>query len=246
MFLRLPFYIANFLAGFVSTQSKRHVLRGHINAFFYTPMMMRIVKRIYGEKTKTVKFVRQHTPSRVVCVVNDKYFIKIFKHNLGKRLKNFEFLVNYAHDHMNVNIPRVHALENNHGYVTELIDGRDIYGFDSQFVLKNEEKILQQVVKIIAQGQSIDVHKFLNPERFSVALESPGKNTKAEPITSDSVLLHGDLNLRNFLFDDDLNIVGLIDFDGMRITNDKDKDIQNFMKYWNRYKENAKKQTPLK
>ncbi len=242
----LPFYIANFLAGFVSPQSKRHVLRGHVNAFFYTPMMMRFIKRVYGEKTHNVKFVRQHTPSRCVCVINDKYFVKIFKHNKGTRLADFEFLVNYVRNRMQVAIPRVYTSKNNHMYVTKLIKGREIYDFDSDFVLKHEKKILQNVSKIISELQSIDVQKIPNNERFCVALESLAKNANTEPITSDSVLSHGDMNLRNFLFDDDLNIVGLIDFDGMCITNDKDKDMQNFMKYWNRYKENAKKQTPLK
>ncbi|MBR4626025.1 MAG: hypothetical protein IKO56_10880, partial [Alphaproteobacteria bacterium] len=59
------------------------------------------------------------------------------------------------------------------------------------------------------------------------------------PITDESVLAHLDLNVRNFLFDDYMNIIGLIDFDSLSITNDKNKDMQIFMKYWNRYKEKA-------
>lgn len=239
--ITLPFYIANIMAGFVKSQPKRHSLRGHLNAFLYTPTMARLIKKFYGEKTRTVKFVRQHTPSRCVCVINDKYFVKIFKKNMGNRLANFEFLVNYVRDKMNVAIPVVYASKNKHMYVTELINGHSIYDFDPEFVLKNEQKILNGVSKIISQLQSINIQQIPNNERFCVALESASKHISPEPITKDSVLLHGDMNLRNFLFDDDLNICGLIDFDGLCITNDKNKDMQNFMKYWNRYKENNKK-----
>ena len=229
------------MAGFVISQPKRHALRGHVNAFLYTPTMTRLIKKIYGVKTYNVKFVRQHTPNRCVCVINDRYFIKIFKKNMGNRLANFEFLVNYVREKMPVVIPKVFAAENKHMYVTELIKGKSIYDFDVAFVLKNEEKILKNVSKIISDLQSINVHEIPDNERFCVALESPSKNVKIEPITNESVLSHGDMNLRNFMFDDDLNICGLIDFDGMRITNDKNKDMRNFMKYWNRYKENSKK-----
>lgn len=244
--ITLPFYIANIMAGFVAAQPKRHAMRGRVNAFLYTPTMARLIKKVYSEKTETVKFVRQHTPSRCVCVINDKYFVKIFKKNLGTRLSDFEFLVNYVRKHMDITIPRVYASKNKHMYVTELIDGHSIYDFDPKFVLKHEQKILKNVEKIISDLQAIDIKKIPNNERFCVALESTSKNTPVEEITDDSVLSHGDMNVRNFMFDDDLNICGLIDFDGMKITNDRAKDMQNFMKYWNRYKENSKKQTPPK
>lgn len=225
------------MAGFVKNQSKRHTLRGHVNAFLYTPTMTRFIKRVYGEETQTVKFVRQHTPSRFVCVINDKYFVKIFRHNLGTRLKNFEYIVNYIRKFISVPIPMVYASNNKHMYVTQLIDGKSIYDFDKKFVLKNEKKILTQVSKIIKELQSIDLKKIPDLQRFQIALESTSRNIKTEQITDKSVLSHGDLNVRNFLFDDDLNICGLIDFDGLCLTNDKDKDMKIFMKYWNRYQE---------
>ena len=156
---------------------------------------------------------------------------------------DFEFLVNYVRHKMPVKIPKVYVAKNNHMYVTELVSGYSIYDFDPKTVLKNEKKILKGVTKIISDLQSIDIKKMSNPERFCVALDAPSKNTPVEAITNDSVLLHGDMNVRNFIFDQDLNICGLIDFDGMRITNDKNADMKNFMKYWNRYKENSKKQT---
>ena len=239
--ITLPFYIANIMACFIKNRDKRHVLRGRVNAFLFTPAMARFVHRIYGEKTETVKFVRQHTPSRCVCVINDKYFIKIFRKNYGTRLKDFEFLVNYVQKKMKVTIPTVFASKNGHMYVTEIIKGRCIHDFDPEFVLKHEQKILNQVENIIHELQSIDVQKIPNKERFCVALESPQRDVETKPITNKSILVHNDMNVRNFMFDDDLNICGLIDFDGLCIMNDSDKDMKNFMKYWNRYKDNNKK-----
>ena len=239
--ITLPFYIANIMAGFVVSKAKRHILRGRVNTFFYRSTMARFIKHVYGEKIKDVKFVRQHTPDRCVCVINDKYFVKIFKKNKGAHLANFEFLVNYVRDNLKVAIPQVFIAKNNHMYVTELMPGRGIYDFDTKFVLKNEEKILNNVSQVISDLQSIDIHKIRDAQRFCIPLESTTNNPQIEPITKDSVLSHGDMNLRNFLFDDDLNIIGLIDFDSMAITNDKNKDMQNFIKYWNRYKENSQK-----
>jgi hypothetical protein len=244
--ITLPFYIANFMAGFVKSQDKRHILRGRVNTFFYTPTMARFIRRVYSEKTQTVKFVRQHTPSRCVCVINDKYFIKIFKKNYGTRIKDFEFLVNYVQKKMKISIPTVFAAKNGHMYVTEIIQGHCIYDFEPEFVLKHEQKILNQVADVIHGLQSIDVKKIPNNERFCVALESPSHNAKIESITNNSILVHNDMNVRNFMFDNDLNICGLIDFDGLCIMNDADRDMKNFMKYWNRYKDNNKKQIPPK
>ena len=242
--ITLPFYISNILAGFVKTQAKRHLLRGRVNSFFYTPTMMKFIKETYGEKTENVKFVRQHTPSRFVSVINNKYFIKVFKHNMGSRLKDFEFLVNYVRDFMDVPIPKVYVSKNNHMYVTEMLDGFSIHYFDKEFVLKHEEKIINQVKKIISQLQSINVHKIPDAERFQSPLEKTDKKIQTEKLTPESVLAHNDMNVRNFLFDKDLNICGLIDFDGLSITNDKNKDMQIFMKYWQQYK-NSKRKHPL-
>ena len=237
MLTALPFYISNIMSCFVKNADARHRLRGNVNRFFYAPLMARVVKDIYGEKASSIKFVRQHTMGRCVCVVNDKYFVKVFRNMSGVRLKNFQRLINYVKDSLGVKVPDVYIAKNNHMYVTEKISGRGIYDFDKGFVLKHEKKILAQVDNIISKLQSIDVHKIPDAGRFCVALESTSKKIKPEVITKDSVLAHFDLNVRNFLFDDDMNICGLIDFDSMAITNDKNKDKQIFMKYWNRYKE---------
>jgi len=241
MVISLPFYISNFLSWFVLNKAARHRLRGYVNCFLYTPMMKRFIKNTFGEETKNIQFIRQNTPSRCVCVINDKYFIKIFKKNLKNRLGNFEFLTNCVAKKLSVNVPHVYIAKNNHMYVTKKIPGFGIYEFDKEIVLKNEKKILAQVDNIISQLQSIDVRKIPSAERFCVALESTTKDIETEPLTKDSVLAHFDLNIRNFLFDEKLNICGLIDFDSMAVTNDKNKDKEIFMKYWERYKKSKRK-----
>lgn len=238
--ISLPFYISNILSAFVKNADARHKLRGEVNCFLYKPLVKRFVKKTFNTDVKTVKFVRQHTMGRFVCVVNDKYFVKIFRSMSKKRLKNFEFLTNYVAKELSVKVPTVHIAKNNHMYATEKIFGYGIYEFDREFVLQHEEKILTQADNIIHELQSIDVHKIPNAKRFCVALESTSKKVKLEPFTKDSILTHFDLNVRNFLFDKDLNICGLIDFDSMAITNNKNKDKEIFMKYWERYKKSTK------
>ena len=234
--MKLPFYIGNFLACFVFGARARSNARGNINNFFYRPVVARFVKKIFNEQAHTVKFVRQHTPSRFVCVVNDKYFVKIFKKMSHKKLENFEFLVNYVRSNISVNVPKVYIGKPGNIYAAEKIEGKGIYDFDGKFVLQHEQKILRQVEQIISSLQNINLKKIPNPERFCVPLEATSKKFEAESITDSSVLAHCDLNIRNFLFDDDMNILGLIDFDSFTITNDKNKDMQIFMKYWERYK----------
>ena len=236
--MSLPFYISNFMSCFVKNQDKRHKLRGVVNCFLYRPFISRFIKKTFGGKVKTVKHVRQRTMGRCVCVVNDKYFVKIFRNMSGARLRNFEYLVNYIDKFIDIDIPRVYIAKNNHMYATKKAHGRSIYDFDRVDVLRNEKKILAQVAHIISQLQAIDLTKIKDAHRFCVALESTVKNPPVEPINGDSVLAHFDLNVRNFLFDEKMNICGLIDFDGMHITNDRERDWQIFMKYWNRYKEN--------
>ncbi len=216
-------------------------MRGIVNCFLYRPLIVRSIKDVFGVKVKNVKYVRQHTMGRFVCVADDEYFVKIFRSMSGKKLKNFEFLVNYIAKKISIKIPRVYVAKNNHMYITKKIPGYSIYNFDKEFVLKHEKKILSQVDDIISQLQSIDVTKLPDAERFCVALESTTKNTEIEPITKDSVLAHFDMNIRNFLFDEAMNICGWIDFDSIRITNDKNRDKQIFMKYWERYKKSTRK-----
>ena len=119
--MKFPFYIGNFLACFVLGARRRSNARGNVNNFFYSPVVAHFIKKVFGEKAHTIKFVRQHTPSRFVCVVNDKYFIKIFKKMSHEKLENFEFLVNYVRNNVFVNIPKVYIGKADNIYATEKI-----------------------------------------------------------------------------------------------------------------------------
>ena len=229
---KLPFFIGNFLACFVPDSHKRHVLRGWVNCILYAPRISLFLKRIYGHFAYKIKFVRQHSPDRCVGIVNDEYYVKIFKKVPVKKIRAFAMLTGYIAKHLNINIPHIYASEIASIYVCKKLPGHTIYDFDKARVLDNEEKILAQVAKIINDLQSIDIKKIPGYNGFVSALQSD----EHEEITTQSVLGHFDMNETNFLFDDDLNICGLIDWDGLRITNDKNKDMQIFMKYWNRYK----------
>ena len=237
MIMSLPFYISNFMSCFVKNMDKRHKLRLVVNCALYKPFVAHFVKKTFVVNVQSIKPIRQHTMGRFVCVVNDEYFVKVFRNMSGARLKNFECLVNYVAKFLDVDVPRIYISKNNHMYATKKARGYSIYDFDKKFVIKNEKKILAGVDHIISQLQSIDLAKIKDASRFCVALESTTKKNKIEPITPDSVLAHLDLNVRNFLFDKDLNICALIDFDSLCITNNKARDKEIFMKYWNRYKE---------
>lgn len=230
---KIPFYIGTLFACFVPNSHKRHVVRGWVNCILYFPRISLFVKRIYGEFAHNVRFVRQHTPDRCVCIVNDKYYVKIFKKVPVKKLKAFADLTDYVARCLHIEIPLVFVGKISSMYVCEKLKGHSIYDFDKKYVLKHRKKIESQVAKIIDDLQKIDVKKIPNYKNYTSALQ----NSPVEKITSKSVLGHFDLNETNFLFDDDLNICGIIDWDGLRITNDKDKDMQIFMKYWKRYQE---------
>ena len=234
---KIPFYIGTFAACFVPSSHKRHVVRGWVNGILYFPRIFMLIWEIYGKFAYKIRFVRQHSPDRCVCVVNDKYYVKIFKRVPVKKLKAFGVLTDYIAPYIRVAIPQIYVGKISNVYVCEKLQGHSIYDFDKKLVLKHHRKIENQVAKIIDDLQKINVKKIPNWRQYMTALQS----NDAEKITSKSVLGHFDLNETNFLFDDNLNICGLIDWDGLRITNDKNKDMQIFMKYWNRYKELAKK-----
>ena len=49
------------------------------------------------------------------------------------------------------------------------------------------------------------------------------------------VLAHFDLNETNLLFDDDMNICGIIDWDMCSVAKNPDTDLFVFTKFWNRF-----------
>lgn len=237
---KIPFFISNLVSCFIYGKKNRHKWRGKINVFLFYPKIARFIRRVYGiKKIKTIHFVRQITLNRVVCVVNDKYYVKIFRNVSVEQLKNFEFLLNYVADRLDVVVPRIYADDSVPMYVCEAVAGMDVYDFDKDFVLKNEDKILNQVTNIICQLQAIDVDDIPENNRF---MDSMQVRTKEKtPKKRRRVLAHFDLNETNLLFDSDLNIVAVIDWDTLSIAQNPDTDMTIFMKYWDRYKKKNKK-----
>ncbi len=229
---KLPFYVGNLAANLVPGSQRRTRVRAAVNLFFFRPQIRRAIREIFGERVKTIKFIRQHTLGRVVYLVNDKYFVKIFRDVSHSELKNFEFLNGYVADRLNVAMPRVIVPRRGSVYVCERISGRHIESFSPAEILKNAEKIQRQVFAIIDELQRIDVNKIPNKSRFMTSMQA---RTPEKPGPHREVLGHFDLNETNLFFDDDMNVCAVIDWDTLSIAQNPETDKQIFMKYWNRY-----------
>lgn len=236
---KLPFYIGNFVACFVPGTMRRARVRGWINITLYRPQISAFIKRVYGERARNVRFIRQRTLNRVVCVVNDKYYVKIFRNVSIARLRDFMFLVNYTADRMHtVRIPRVIVNDNAQMYVCERMPGHDISHFAHADVLRNEEKILAAVNNIIDELQSIDVMQIPDWQRFVCGMQF--HHFDSPVYGRGPVLGHFDMNETNFLFDDDMNICSVVDWDALSIANNPETDRRIFMNFWNLYKKYGK------
>lgn len=234
---KLPFYIGNLAANLVPGSQRRTHVRAAVNLFFFRPQIRRAIREMFGEKVKTIKFIRQHTLGRVVYLVNDKYFVKIFRDVSHSELKNFEFLNDYVANRLNISMPRVIVPRRGSVYVCERISGRHIESFSNAEILKNAEKIQRQVFAIIDELQRIDVNKIPNKSRFMTSMQA---RTPEKPAPHREVLAHFDLNETNLFFDNDMNVCAVIDWDTLSIAQNPETDKQIFMKYWNRYISNLK------
>ena len=231
----VPFFIGNTLACLVPGSERRARFRGKINLFLFRPWIARFIKREYGERVRTLRFVRQRTLNRVVGIVNDKYYVKIFRNVTNQQIRDFVFLMNTIRPAIRVNIPRVVVDKKLPMYACESNPGREIDTFDKAFVLKNEKHIFDQIHDIINQLQSVDVEKIPNNERFLTNMQN--RRYPELPCTGcHRVLGHFDMNLTNFLFDDKLNIISAIDWDALSIANNPDTDWLIFMRFWNQYR----------
>ena len=232
---RIPFYIGNFVSMFVPNGGRRSHVRGNINRILYTPRIKRFIWRTYHERVKSIKFVRQINLNRVCLVANDKYYVKIFRNISKERVKNYEELMNFILPRISVQIPKVYADNKMAMYVSEKIPGRNIEQVDWNDILKNEDKIISQVKKLIAEIQNIKIDSIPNHERYIHSLQP---ERLPEPPTDKPryVLAHFDLNESNFLFDDDVNIIGVIDWDMCSITKNPDTDMSIFTFFWERKK----------
>lgn len=228
---KIPFYIGNLAACFVPGSARRARTRGAVNLMLYRPKIAAFIKREFGEKLVSIRFVRQRTLNRVVCLVNDKYYVKIFRDVTNARLRDFVFLVNYVRPYINVEIPAVFVDAHCPMYASPKISGRHIEEFSADELMKNNDKIQSQVRDIISQLQSIDVAAIPDNERFMTSMqfrtpELPCDNPRR-------VLAHFDLNESNLFFDDDMNITAVIDWDTLSIANNPDTDWRIFLKWWN-------------
>lgn len=229
----MSFFAGNLMACFVPGTHNRRKVRSWAVLNTTKPAIKRFIREAYGEKVVSIKPVRQITLNRVVYLVNDKYFVKVFRNVTNKQLKNFEFLANYIRRYISVEIPKVIVDRKRAIYGCKRVKGRSIYEFSKAEVLKNEKKLLNQLREIIAELQSIDVKKIPNYERY---MDSMQLRTKEKPTTAETmVLAHFDLNESNFLYDGEMNIIAIIDWDTLSIAKNADTDMNIFMKYWTKY-----------
>lgn len=232
---KIPFYVGNLLACFVPNNKRRERFRGLVNVALYRPRIMSFVRRTYGVKPKRVRLVRQITLNRMVCVVDEKYYVKIFRNVSVKRLQDFKFLLDFIRPYISVEIPDITVHKTVSMYVCPKIDGYNIYELNKDFVLKHEKEYLKQASEIIAELQSVDVKSVPNYERFLYGLQ-PERTREAPTKSQHLVFAHFDLNEKNFLFDDKMNIVGIIDWDTLSVAKNPETDMSIVLKYWERYK----------
>lgn len=232
----IPFFIGNTLACLVHGSERRARFRGKINLVLFRPWIARFIRHEYGERLKTLRFVRQRTLNRVVGIVNDKYYVKIFRNVTNTQIRDFVFLMNLVGRAIRVNTPKIVVDKKLPMYACKKNPGREIDSFDKSFVLQHQDHIFTQIQEIIKQLQSIDVEKIPHNERFITNMQN--RRYPELPCTGcRRVLGHFDMNLTNFLFDDDLNIVSAIDWDALSIANNPDTDWMIFMRFWNQYKQ---------
>ena len=237
---RIPFYIGNFLAMFVPDGARRARVRGNVNVTLYAPRIRHFIKKTYGVSVKKIKFVRQINLNRVCCVADDKYYIKLFRNITPMRVKNYKDLMDFIQSRISVFMPTIYADDKMAMYVSEKIPGRAVDTFDDKTILKNENKIKKQVVKIIEEIQNIKLSEIPDCGRFVHGLQP---KRAPEPPTNKPrpVLAHFDLNETNLLFDDDMNIIGLIDWDMCSIAKNPDTDWSIFDFFWNRFMKHIKR-----
>ena len=216
-----PFYIGNFISCFVPGSERRHRVRGWVNVvLYYIPIKM-LIRRVYGVPVKKIKFVRQITLNRMACVVNDKYYVKVFRNVSQKQVANYKYLLDFIRSKVNVNIPKIYVAKHN--------------SFNKSDVLKHESEIKKQVFDVIKSLQKIPFDSIIDNERYKFSMQP--QRAKEKPYHKDiSVLAHFDLNETNILFDDKYNIISIIDWDSLSMAKNPNTDKEIFLKYWTRYK----------
>jgi len=232
---KIPFYISGFISYFVPGRYRRRYVRGTINVFFFRVSIAHFVKHIYGVDIKNIRFVRQVSMNRMICVVNDRYYVKIFRDVSVKRLKDYKFLLDFIRPYLKVKIPEIFVHDTIPMYVADKLPGKDMRDFDKTSIIKNETKIKSQVMDVIDAMQSIPVKSIPDNERFLFPLQYK-KNNRKNKIGRDSVLAHLDLNASNIRLDDNFNVVSIVDWDSLSIVDSPDIDKNSFEKLWEIHK----------
>lgn len=231
-----PFYISNLISCFVPGRSRRHRVRGLVNTFLYRLPISIFIKRVYGEKVKTIRFVRQATLNRMICVVNDKYFVKVFRNVSVAQLNSYKFLLDFIRPNLKVIIPEIIVAKHIPMYVCEKLPGKDMREFDHAVIIKNKNKIKKQVWDVIDTIQKIPVKSIPGYERFMFSMQ-PERTIEKECKNGQCVLAHFDLNTGNLLLDEKLNVISVIDWDSLSVAKNPNTDKDIFLKYWKkRYK----------
>ena len=130
---KIPFFIGNLVACFVPNNRRRERVRGRINLFLFRPYVSRFIKSVYGEKVKSLKLVRQRTLKRVIFVVNDKYYIKVFRSVTKQALFDFIELMDIVRKVIPVEVPVMVVDKKIPMYACVKNTGRGIHSFDKQF-----------------------------------------------------------------------------------------------------------------
>lgn len=232
---KLPFYIGGFVSWFVPGRYRRRRVRGNINVLLYRIPISIFIKRVYGDKVHKIRFVRQVSMNRMTCVVNNRYFVKIFRDVSVEQLNDYKFLLDFIRPYLKIKIPEIFVAKNIPMYVADKLPGKDLKDFDKDLVIKYERKIKNQVVGMINDMQSIPLKLIPNNERFLFPLQSKraGKEIK---IGRNAVLAHLDLNVSNLLLDDKFNVVSIVDWDSLSIAQSPNIDKDSFEKLWEIYK----------
>ena len=232
---KIPFYISALISNLFTGQDRRRRIRGNVNVFLFRIPIARFVRRTYGVRVHTIRFVRQVSMNRMTCVVNNRYFVKIFRDVSVAQLNNYQLLLDIVRPHLGVEIPRIFVAKKMPMYVADKLSGKNLHEFGKDNIIKHEKKIKNQIVKMIDELQGISVKSIPNNELFLMPLQHK-KNAKKPTITKNSVLAHLDLNVSNFMLDDKYNIVGVVDWDSLSIVNDANRDKNDFERLWNIYK----------
>ena len=232
---KIPFYFGGFVSYFVPGRCRRRYVRGQINVFFFRIPIAHFIKRVYGVYATKIQFVRQVTMNRMICVVNDRYFVKIFRDVSVQRLNDYKFLLDFIRPSLPVKIPEIFVDKKIPMYVADKLPGKDMRDFDKDSIIKNEKKIKSQVMDVINAVQSIPLKSIPDNERFLLPIQPTKKNTNRK-IGRNSVLAHLDLNASNIRLNENLDVVSIIDWDSLSIVDGPDVDKNSFEKLWNIFK----------